>query len=191
MKVTTEHLLSELSDVEGLESTARVIPVSSVEDENGAKRHIVICKLRKGQALRLVAFAKKGFGKVCGTSPLARPLPKRGTAPPRGLLRSRWPSCGAWGICQEHAKWSPVCNMGFEYDPDNALRHTFFETPSLFPKSEVRNPHPLARFAEQRCGNTSWCAGWASCSIRSFRTMSTKPPFSRRSGQTSISSTWR
>jgi DNA-directed RNA polymerase II subunit RPB3 len=50
------------------------------------------------------------------------------------------------GIAKEHAKWSPVAALGFEYDPHNKLRHIdywyeidakeeWFDSPSLLCRS--------------------------------------------------------
>ena len=71
--------------------------------------HILIAKLAPGQELKLKCLARK-----VGRAALAN------------IEACLILFLLVQGFAKEHAKWSPVSAIGFEYDPHNALRHTAF-----------------------------------------------------------------
>lgn len=80
---------------------------------------MLICKIRKGQELKLRCVAKKVFLHLLCTS----------------ISFTRF----CQGIAKEHAKWSPCSAVAFEYDPYNKLRHT-----SYWFESDARTEWPVS-----------------------------------------------
>ena len=91
---------------------------------------VLICKIRKGQELRVRCIAKK----VINPTPPA-------CSGGNDIVCSMWL---LQGIAKEHAKWSPCSAVSFEYDPHNRLRHTTY-----WYETDIKKEWPLSANAAE------------------------------------------
>ncbi|KAF7721397.1 45 kDa subunit of RNA polymerase II [Apophysomyces ossiformis] len=106
----TEDRTKEVTSRDLVSSNPSFIPVLQDKNDSG----ILLVKLRKGHELKLKCIAKK----VKSTS--RKQGQKKGE---NQVDVQRFETC-LQGVAKEHAKWSPVSGVAFEYDPYNKLRHT-------------------------------------------------------------------
>jgi DNA-directed RNA polymerase II subunit RPB3 len=106
--ITSQDLFSADGDIVPVDSS------SSTEELQRTDNGILICKLRKGQELKLRAIAKKGVGK-------------------------------------EHSKWSPVCTVTYQFDPDVKINQSRMDEISDAKKQEFVNccPTKVYKYEEE------------------------------------------
>lgn len=103
---------------------------------------ILLAKLAKGQEIHLRCIATK-----------VRPPDLSFSGSPSSFVWGRTltllSTLYAQGRALEHAKWSPVAAVGFEYDPYNKLKHTdlWFEV-----GTDPRDEWPVSENGKVRCG---------------------------------------
>ena len=84
----------------------------SVREDDSEVPPILICKIRKGQELKVRCIAKKV--RAATSSRQTALYTKHAVSRPSYFQ----------GLAKEHAKCSPCAAVAFEYDPHNKLRHT-------------------------------------------------------------------
>ena len=93
--------------------------------DDPAAQPILICKIRKGQELRVRCIAKKvNFYTDYDKETVVLSIVQ--------------------GIAKEHAKWSPCSAVSFEYDPHNRLRHTTY-----WYETDIKKEWPLSANAAE------------------------------------------
>lgn len=105
-------------------------PLNPMHTDDPSAQPVLICKIRKGQELRVRCIAKKVIY-------LAPPAYSGGN----DIV------CSVWllqGIAKEHAKWSPCSAVSFEYDPHNRLRHTTY-----WYETDIKKEWPLSANAAE------------------------------------------